>query len=140
MDHLIEKIRSKQADVNQFLNRQKPRNRRLINVAIVCGLIGATFTGVPAVGGTSAIGALKALANWPAPVWQLLCLGATVCTLAATAATTMRNNHDLATRIAKAQIAGAKLEMLEILMESNQIESQQAIEKYGEYCTEVSFL
>ena len=60
--------------------------------------------------------------------------------MAATIATSLRSNHDTGNKLAKAQVCEAKLEMLELLLMNNQIDTKEGIEKYGEYATEVAFI
>lgn len=140
MEELITKINARRLSVQQFIQRQGPRNRILINIAIICGIAGTVLTGIPAVGGQSAIDGLKAMTQPPLPIWQILCIAAALFTATATVATSLRNNHDTATKLSKAQACEAKLEMLELLIGTNQIELKQAIEKYGEYSAEIAFI
>ncbi len=140
MDELLHKINSKRTLLQEFINKQGPKNRILINVAIICGITGTALAGIPAVGGSAAIDGIKAVTQPQLPIWQILCIGAAICTLAATMATSIRSNHDTSNKLSKAQVCEAKLEMLELLLLSNQIEMKQAIEKYGEYSAEVAFI
>jgi len=140
MEELLEKIIAKRNSVHSFIVKHEPRNKVLINIAIICGVIGTALAGVPAIGGQGAIDSIKAAAQPPLPVWQLICIGASLSTMVATIATTLRSNHDVSNRLAKAQACEAKLEMLELLVTSKQIETKQAIEKYGEYCSDIGFI
>ena len=140
MKELLHKINSKRSLLQEYITKQEPRNRTLINVAIVCGITGTALAGVPAVGGTAAIDGIKAITQPQLPIWQILCIGAALSTLAATVATSLRSNHDTTNKLSKAQVCEAKLEMLELLLLNNQIEMKQAIEKYGEYSSEVAFI
>ena len=140
MEELIDKINSRRKGVQNFILKQEPRNRLLINVAIICGIAATTLSGIPAIGGAAAIDNLKSIAQPQLPVWQIICIAAAVFTATATIATSLRNNHDTTAKLSKAQVCEAKLEMLELLIESNQIDLKQAIEKYGEYSSEVAFI
>jgi hypothetical protein len=140
MEELLQKIISKRNSVHSFIVKHEPRNRILINVAIICGVLGTALAGIPAIGGQGAIDSIKAATQPALPVWQLLCVGAALSTMSATIATTLRSNHDIANRLAKAQACEAKLEMLELLITNSQIETKQAIEKYGEYAADVAFI
>jgi len=140
MEEIIDKISSKRKSVQNFILRQEPRNRLLINVAIICGIAGTALAGIPAIGGTAAIDGIKSVTQPQLPVWQILCIAAAVFTATATIATSLRNNHDITHKVSKAQVCEAKLEMLELLIETKQIELKQAIEKYGEYSSEVAFI
>jgi hypothetical protein len=140
MDELLKKVATKRQQVGAYIRKQEPRNKLLINVAIICGIAGTAFAGIPAIGGTAAIDGIKSVTQPNLPIWQILCIAAALSTMVATIATSFRNNHDTTNKIAKAQVCNAKLEMLELLMLNNQIDLKQAIEKYGEYCSEVAFL
>jgi hypothetical protein len=140
MDELLQKITTKRAGVHDYIVKHEPRNRLLINVAIICGIAGTALAGIPAIGGAAAIDGIKAVTQPQLPVWQILCIGAALSTMAATVATSLRSNHDTANKLAKAQICAAKLEMLELLLQTGQIDAKTAIEKYGEYAADVSFV
>jgi hypothetical protein len=140
MEELSDKISTKLIQVREFISRQGPRNRWLMNIAVIGGIAGTAFAGIPAIGGTAAIEGIKSVTQPQLPVWQFLCIGASVSTLTATIATSLRNNFDTANKLSKAQICAAKLEMLDLLVRTKQIEVKQAIEKYGEYAAEVAFI
>jgi hypothetical protein len=140
MEELSDKITAKRNQVQEFISKQGPKNRWLMNVAVVGGIAGTAFAGIPAIGGTAAIEGIKSVTQPQLPVWQFLCIGAALCTLAATIATSLRNNFDTANKLSKAQICAAKLEMLDLLVRTKQIEMKQAIEKYGECAAEVAFI
>lgn len=140
MDELLQKIIAKRDRVRAFVAKHGPRNRVLLNVAIICGIAGTAFAGIPAIGGAAAIEGIKSVTQPQLPVWQFLCIGAALSTMVATVATSLRSNHDTGTKLAKAQVCEAKLEMLELLLINNQIDTKQAIEKYGEYSAEVAFM
>lgn len=112
----------------------------LINIAVVSGIVGTALAGIPAIGGTDAIDTLKAATQTALPVWQILCIGAALSTMVATIATSLRSNHDTSGKLTKAQSCSARLEMLELLMLSKQIEMKDAIERYGEYSADVPFI
>jgi hypothetical protein len=140
MDELLQKINAKRSLVHDFVAKHEPRNKLLINIAIICGIAGTALAGIPAIGGSAAIDGIKAVTQPQLPVWQILCIGAALATLTATVATSLRSSHDTGNKLAKAQACQAKLEMLELLILNNQIETKHAIEKYGEYAAEVAFI
>ena len=140
MEDLLNKVRNRRIGLQRYIRTEEPKNKRLLNIAIVCGILATLLTGIPALGGEKAIKQIKSQTNPVIPVWQIMCIGASVCTSIATAATSYKNSHDTSNKIAKAQVCDSKLEMLELLLETRQIENKQAIEKYGEYVSEVSFV
>src|SRR5688500_10119482 len=140
MEELLHKINTKRDKVHNFVVKHSPRNKRLINMSIFCGIAGTALAGRPAIGVSAAIDSIKAMTQPQIPVWQMLCIGAALATRTATIATSLRSNHDMGNKLAKAQVCEAKLEMLELLLLNNQIDIKQAIEKYGEYSAEVAFI
>jgi hypothetical protein len=140
MEELLHKIKTKRDKVHNFVVKHSPRNKRLINISIFCGIAGTALAGIPAIGGSAAIDSIKAMTQPQIPVWQILCIGAALATMIATIATSLRSNHDTGNKLAKAQVCEAKLEMLELLLLNNQIDIKHAIEKYGEYSADVAFI
>jgi hypothetical protein len=140
MEEILQKINAKRNRLQDFILKQEPRNKALINVAIICGIAGTALAGIPAIGGAAAIDGIKTITQPQLPVWQILCIGAALSTMAATIATSLRSNHDTGNKLAKVQVCDAKLELLELLLMNQQIDIKQAIEKYGEYAADVSFI
>lgn len=140
MEEISDKITTKRNQVLAFISSQGPKNKWLMNIAIIGGIAGTALAGIPAIGGTAAIDGIKSVTQPQLPIWQILCIGAAVSTMAATIATSLRNNFDTANKLSKAQICAAKLEMLDLLVQTKQIELKQAIEKYGDYSAEVAFI
>lgn len=130
---LEERINAQRQKMLVFIAKAKPRNKWLINLAIVCGVIGTAFAGIPASAGKPAIDALGT-------TWQFMCIGASLFTLTATVATSLRNNHNLESKLSKAQVCATKLEILELQLMSGHLDDKQAIEKYQEYVADVAFL
>ncbi len=140
MEDLLDKIRNRRLNLQRYIQKEEPKNKLLINVAIICSILATVLTGIPALGGEKAINKIDSQTNAAIPVWQIMCIGASVCTAIATAATTYKNSYDTSHKIAKAQVCDSKLDMLEILLITRQIENKQAIEKYGDYVSEVAFI
>ncbi|WP_276373411.1 hypothetical protein [Chryseolinea sp. H1M3-3] len=140
MNELLQKIVAKRNVVHAYVVKHEPKNKLLVNVAIICGIAGTALAGIPAVGGSAAIDGIKAVTQPQLPIWQILCIGAALSTMAATIATSLRSNHDTSNKLAKAQVCEAKLEILELLLTNNQIEIKEAIERYGDYTSEVAFI
>ena len=140
MENILNKVKEKRSLLKRYIFRQKPINRWLVNITIICGIFAATMTGIPAVGGEGAIKAIKSETDFSIPVWQVLCIGATLCSIAATSATAVKNGFDTSNNLAKAQTCDARLEILELLLETDQIEQKEAIQKYGDYTAEITFL
>lgn len=140
MEEILTKVRSRRSQVAAYIRKQEPRNRLLLNMAVLCGIAGTTLAGIPAIGGTSAINGIKSVTETRLPIWQILCIGAALCTMLATIATTWRNNHDTANKLARAQVIEAKMEVLELSLESGQIDLKQALDRYSEYNADIVFI
>lgn len=113
---------------------------RLVNTAIVSSALAAALTVGPAFGGQTLTAWLTGTLGFTAPVWQLLCLGATICSVSAAIATNMSKSHEIASRILRAQTCDVKLEGLETLLEMDQIDMAKASSLYTQYLPEISFI
>lgn len=134
---LLSKIRAKRKDLSGYLSTMEPRNSRLINYSIVAGALAAGLTAGPGIGGDGFIGATKGLISFGVPVWQVLCLVATMLSLIAVISNGMLKSHDLTSKIGQARMCDAKLEGLETMLELEQIEVKQAAQRYSQYLTEI---
>ena len=139
-ERLLQKVAGKRSEIRSFLSKTEPRNTRLVNIAIVCSAIAASLTAGPAFGGKTVTAWLTETLGLTSPVWQLLCLGATGCSVAAVIATNMSKSHEIATRLLRAQATDAKLEGLETLIEMDQIGIEKASSLYIQYLDDIPFL
>lgn len=137
---LLKCIGDKRSEIAAFLAKTRPRNRRLVNVSIVCSALAGAMTAGPALGGKSLTAWLTEVLGLSSPIWQLLCLGATACSVSAAIATNMSKSHDIASKILRAQTCNAKLEGLETLVKIEQIDIAEASSLYTKYLPEVSFI
>ncbi len=134
---LLEKIRSKRREVAEYLKKSEPRQSRLITNSIVAGALAAALTAGPGVGGSGFIEAAKGVVSFGIPVWQVLCLLATVLSMAAVITNGLLKTRDLTSKIAQVRGCDAKLEGLETMLELDQIELNQAASLYTQYLTEI---
>ncbi|TQV86420.1 hypothetical protein [Aliikangiella coralliicola] len=137
---LLKRINDKRSEIEQYLSRTRPRNRRLVNTAIICSAVAAALTAGPAFGGKTFTAWLTGTLGLTSPVWQLMCIGAAVCSLGATITTNMSKSDETASKILRAQTCDAKLEGLETLIEMEQIDAAKASSLYTQYLPEVSFI
>lgn len=137
---LLSRIHQKRSEIRVFLETNEARNRRLVNTAIFASAIAAAFTAGPAFGGSTMTAWLTETFGLASPAWQLLCLGATVCSVAAAITTNLSKSHDLGARIAQAQACDAKLEGLETLIELNQVDIEEATAQYAASLSAIAFL
>jgi hypothetical protein len=135
---LLEKIKSKRLEVADYLKKSEPRQSRLITTSIVAGALAAALTAGPGVGGSGFIEAAKGVVSFGIPVWQVLCLLATLLSMAAVITNGLLKARDPTFKIAQVRGCDAKLEGLETMLELNQIDLQQAASLYTQYLTEIS--
>ncbi|MDX1636440.1 MAG: hypothetical protein R3281_00630 [Balneolaceae bacterium] len=134
---LMEKIRSKRKEVAEYLRKNEPKQSRLITTSIVSGALAAALTAGPGVGGSGFIEAAKGVVSLGFPVWQVLCLLATLLSMAAVITNGMLKSRDLTSKISQVRGCDAKLEGLETMLELNQIELKQAASLYTQYLAEI---
>ena len=137
---LLTKIRNKRKELAEYLARTEPRHTRLINSSIVFGALAASLTAGPGVGGDGFISAAKEVVSFGIPVWQMLCLAATVLSVSVVIVNGMLKSHGLTSKVAKTRACDAKLESLEIMLELEQIEIKQATQSYTQCLTELSHI
>lgn len=136
-DALLKKIKTKRREVAEYLKKYEPRHSRLITISIVAGALAAATTAGPGVGGGGFIEAAKGVVSFGIPVWQVLCLLATILSMSAVIANGMLKSKDMTSKISQVRGCDAKLEGLEIMIELKQIDVEQAASLYTQYLTEI---
>jgi hypothetical protein len=137
---LLDKIRAKRAEIDTFLRTMEPRSERLTNITIVCGAISAALTAAPALGGRSLTDWLTEIFGLTLPVWQLLCFGAMICSIAVTISTNLSRSQEITSKIMKAQACDAKLEGLETLIEVGRVDVDSASNQFVNALTHITFI
>ncbi len=137
---LLTKIRNKRKELAEYLARTEPQNSRLINSSIITGALAAALTAGPGVGGDGFISAAKNMMSFGIPVWQVLCLLATVLSVTAVIANGMLKSHSLSSKVLKTRTCDAKLEGLETMLELAQLDIKQATQIYTNCLTEISHI
>lgn len=137
---LLARIRAKRAEIDQFLRTTQPRSTRLTNITIICGAISAALTAAPALGGQSLADWLTDVFGLNQPIWQLLCLGAMVCSIIVTVTTNMATSQELVAKVMKAQACDAKLEGLETLVEISRLDVDSASEQFVAALNDIPFI
>ena len=138
---LLEREEAKREELRAYVSKVRPRKRRLTNLTLYCGSIATVLTATPGLGG-------EAVTSWlalhvfgaTAPAWQILCLWATLCTVAATVATQILKTRDWDVKLVKAQAAVAKLEVIATDLQSGNIDDQQASAEYLRCVEDTAFL
>ena len=134
------RIHSKRSQVDRYLAKTRPRKRRLLNATIIGGSLSALLTAGPALGGKSFTDWLTGIFGSESPSWRILCAVAAISSFIATLATQLLKSHGLEENLAKAQMVSAKLEILEVGLESAQMDEKQALSEYIRCLESVAFL
>jgi len=137
IDTLLKKIRTKRQEVASYLNKSEPRQSRLIKTSIISTALAAALTAGPGLGGNGFIDALKGIVSFGIPVWQALCLVATLLSVVSVVTNGILKSYDLTSRIMNVRSCDAKLEGLETMLELRQIDVEQATSLYTQYLTEI---
>lgn len=132
---LLTKVQSKRRELADYLAKMEPRNSRLINISIIGGALAAALTAGPGVGGAGFISAAKGVVSFGIPVWQVLCLLATIFSVTAVVANGLLKSHDLTSTVAKTRTCDAKLEGLETMLELEQVGVEQATQQFAQCLT-----
>jgi hypothetical protein len=137
---LISRVRTKLAEVEQYLRAVGARRRRLVTVTIVAAAIATLLTAPAALGG-------KPLADWltetfelSSPSWRILCALAALCSLTAAVATQLHTSKNYEEHIARAQEIRATLEMLEVAITVNHLNQHEATSQYLKIIENTSFI
>lgn len=137
---LLDKIRVKRGEIDVYLRTMEPWSARLTNITIVCGAISAALTAAPALGGKSVTDWLTETFGLTLPIWQLLCFGAMICSIAVTITTNLSKSQEITSKVMKAQACDAKLEGLETLVEIGRVDIDSASEQYINALTDIPFI
>ncbi len=134
---LLTKIRSKRREIKDYISKSEPRYARFTSASIVCSALAAALTAGPGIGGDGFVSSVGNTVPFGIPVWQILCLAATILSVTAVVATGMLKSHDLTSRIASARSCDAKLEGLETMLELAQLDVEHATPLYTQCLTEI---
>jgi hypothetical protein len=137
---LLAKIRQKRGEIAAFIGATEPRNARLTNIAIICGAISAALTAAPALGGKPLTDWITEALGLSLPIWQLLCFGGMVCSIAATIATNLSKSHETSAKLIRAQLCDAKLEGLETLTQLRQVDVDEGAKLYVQHLADIPFI
>lgn len=136
-DALLGKIKAKRRKIAEYLKKNEPKHSRFITISIVAGALAAALTAGPGVGGSGFIETASGLVSFGIPVWQVLCLLATLLSMSAVITNGLLKSNDLTSKIAQVRGCDAKLEGLEIMLDLEQIDLKQAASLYTQYLTEI---
>jgi hypothetical protein len=139
---LLDLINHRQADIDDFLHRTRPRRNVLNNITTVCSALSASFVAGPALGGpdrTTEAAHGIGLANG-AQLWQPLCIAAFVVAVVAAVCANLSRSQDLPARISAAEACNAELKGLATLLTFKHLAVQEAVELYQQYVLKVPFV
>ena len=134
------RIKAKRSLVDRYLARARPRKRLLLNATLFGGSLSALLTAGPAVGGKPFTDWLTAALGLHSPVWRLLCGAAALASFTATLATQLLKSNALEENLAKAQMAGAKLEILDLGLATGQLDAKRGLEEFIRCVESLAFL
>lgn len=134
---LLAKIKTKRQQLADYLDTMEPRHSTMIMCSIVAGALSAALTAGPGVGGEGFINSATDVASFGIPLWQVLCLAATVLSVIAVVANGLLKSYDLTSKITSARTCDAKLEGIETMLELGQTDVEQATQHYTQCLAEM---
>jgi hypothetical protein len=137
---LLDRVRSKRAEVDKYLEVTSRRRRLLVNLVIIAGALAALLTAPPAVGGKPFTDWLQQLFHSTAPAWQFLCLFACLASLASVIAIQIQKSNNYEEHIVRAQGLRAALEVLEVSITCGSLTIHQATSQFLKCLEDSSFM
>jgi|tagenome__1003787_1003787.scaffolds.fasta_scaffold18504725_1 hypothetical protein len=136
------RIEDRQADIDAYLQRTRPRRNVLLNISLVSSALAAVFTAGPAVAGPTFVnGTMNAFnLSSPARVWQPLCIAAFVVAIVAAVSVNLNRSYDLPARVTAAEACRAELEALLTLLQFRDLPLDEAVGLYQQYVLKVPFV
>jgi hypothetical protein len=139
-EDLLRKIQQKRSEVEKFVSSEFPRKRRLVNMTLIGGTLSTALTALPAVGGQPLTAWLTQSFGLTSPSWRILCAAASISSVVATLSTQLLKSNNVEEQVTRAMGCRAKLEVLEVGLESGQIDLRQATAEYIRCVEETAFL
>jgi hypothetical protein len=120
-DRLLIELRRQRDQLERFLRRNQPRQRRLSGLAVTASTLAAVLTAAPA-------SDLTKLLGLQAPSWQWICGAAALLSALASASSQMLQTSRLEEKVSRCQTARARLDALELGLELGQFNRNYAAE------------
>ncbi len=136
---LMKRIRDKQRNIERYIETIEPRGNRLTTFNIVCGAIATLLAALPAIGGKTVLDLFGTPESNP-DLWRVFLGAAAVFSLLSTIAANMYKSREIASRLAKAQAAGAKLEGLTALVQAGLVEPREVGTQYAQIIADIPFV
>jgi Inner membrane component of T3SS, cytoplasmic domain len=138
---LLDRVRSKRAEVDKYLAFNFRRRRLLVNLVIVAGASAALLTAPPAAGGKPFTDWLQGVFPALAPSsWRFLCLLACLASLASVVAIQIQKSNNYEEHIVRAQGLRAALEVLEFSITSGSLTIHKATSQFLKCLEDSSFM
>jgi hypothetical protein len=139
-DELLDRIRSKRAEVDKYLEVNLRRRRLLVNLVIFAGAFAVFLTAPPGVAGKDFTDWLQELSGSSTPSWQFLCLFASLSSLVCVVAIQVQKSRNYDEHIVHAQGLRATLEALEISIMSGGLTTRKAADQFLKCLEDSSFI
>jgi cytochrome bd-type quinol oxidase subunit 2 len=139
---LSERIDRRRASIGSYLHRTRPRQNRLSTLSVVGSSVVAALTAGPGVGQqgfTTSVAGLLALQD-SSLVWRVICLLATVLSVAVALATHLATSKGRAEQISAAQTCNAELEGLQAALAFSELPLDEAVRLYQQYSVKAAFI
>jgi hypothetical protein len=138
---LLARITTRRASIRAYLKSIERRSSWLLNTSIVSTAVTSILTAGPALGGTRFTEGVSGMLNTvDSNIWQVLCLGAMLLSLAAAITTGMYRSNDTGGRLEKSREASIQLDRLQTLLELGQVTAGDAIKQYEVLITIIPFI
>jgi hypothetical protein len=137
---LLELVRAKRAEVENYLNHVSRRRRLLTNLVVFGSAVAAMLTAPPAVAGKPFTNWLSALFNSTAPSWRFLCAFATLCSAVTLIATQLQKSNNDDENVTRARAVRSTLETLEVSVTAGNMTTRDATQEYLRCLENSSFI
>jgi pSer/pThr/pTyr-binding forkhead associated (FHA) protein len=137
---LLDRVRSKRAEVDKYLEFNSRRRCLLVNLVIISGALAALLTAPPAVGGKSFAAWLQQLFHSSEPAWRFLCLFACLASLVSVIAIQIQKSNNYEEHIVRAQGLRAALEVLEASITCGSLAIHEATSQFLKCLEDSSFM
>ena len=136
---LISRIQRRRHNIRVFIEDLQHTGRRLTNVNIVFGFLATILTVTPAIGGKAILDVIGE-SSPDSSSWRWLLGLAASFSLLSTIAAELYKSREIATRLATAQAANAKLTGLQTLLEFEHYSVSKAVDEFNRVNSEISFV
>lgn len=138
---LLERIRTHQARVNEYVRKMRGRRELTANISIVSSAVAAVLTAGPAVAGDKFTETVQNGFDWKSDsnVYRLVCLAALAVNFVAAISTMLNKSHDPTERINIAEAGNAALEGLRADVEFGRLSIKTATAEYRQIVARILF-